>query len=160
MLVYNWIKLKGEIYMTDYDPNCVFCKIVKGEIPSYKVYEDDEILAFLDISQTTPGHTLVIPKKHIQDIFHFDAETASKVFSKVPEIARAIRDSNPNIKGMNIVNDNGKIAYQSVPHAHFHLIPRYTKNDTFSINFSDNSKQYDKNKYQKIADSITKQLEE
>lgn len=142
--------------MTDKD--CIFCKIVAGEIPSYKVYEDDVVLAFLDISQTTPGHTLVIPKQHIQDIYNFTAEEAGEVFARIPMIARAIKASNPEIKGMNIVNDNGEIAYQSVFHAHFHLIPRYSKNDDFSIHFGNNENDYDNAKYTAIQDAIKNQI--
>ncbi|MCY7010019.1 HIT domain-containing protein, partial [Streptococcus vestibularis] len=68
--------------------NCIFCKIISGEIPSSKVYEDDKILAFLDISQATKGHTLVIPKEHVRNILEMSAETAETVFSRVPKIAR------------------------------------------------------------------------
>ena len=142
--------------MTDKD--CIFCKIVAGEIPNYKVYEDDVVLAFLDISQTTPGHTLVIPKKHIQDIYHFTAEEAGDVFSRIPMIAKAIKASNPEIKGMNIINENGKLAYQSVFHAHFHLIPRYSENDDFSIHFGNHENDYDNAKYTAIQDAIKDQI--
>ena len=69
--------------------NCIFCKIINKEIPSYKVYEDAEIYAFLDITQTTKGHTLVIPKKHVQDIFALEERLASQLFAKIPQIARA-----------------------------------------------------------------------
>ncbi|WP_295728486.1 HIT family protein [uncultured Limosilactobacillus sp.] len=141
--------------MTD----CIFCKIINGEIPSYTVYEDDVVKAFLDISQGTPGHTLVVPKEHIQDIFAYDDETASAVFSRLPKIARAIKASNPKIVGMNILNNNGSVAYQSVFHSHIHLIPRYSANDTFSINFTDNSNQYNDAKYEAIQKSIVEQLE-
>ena len=72
--------------MTD----CIFCKIIDGEIPSYKVYEDDVVCAFLDISQTTPGHTLVVPKKHVKDIFEYDGDLAAEVFARIPKIARAL----------------------------------------------------------------------
>lgn len=138
--------------------NCIFCKIVAGEIPSYKIYEDSEVLAFLDISQTTPGHTLVIPKKHVQDIYHLTAEEAGNIFARVPMIARAIKASNPEIKGMNIVNNNGEIAYQSVLHAHFHLIPRYSENDDFSIHFGNHESDYDKSKYTALQEAIKEQI--
>lgn len=141
--------------MTD----CIFCKIISGEIPSYTVYEDDVVKAFLDISQGTPGHTLVVPKKHVKDIFAYDDKLASEVFSRLPKIARAIKNSNPAIVGMNILNNNGSVAYQSVFHSHIHLIPRYSKDDPFSINFTDNSDQYDQEKYQAIQQSIVDQLE-
>ena len=71
--------------------NCIFCKIISGEIPSSKVYEDDKVLAFLDISQATKGHTLVIPKEHVRNILEMSAETAETVFSRVPKISRAVQ---------------------------------------------------------------------
>lgn len=122
--------------------NCIFCKIINDEVPSYKVYEDDVVLAFLDLSQTTPGHTLVVPKKHVSNIYEYDEKLASEVFARIPKIARAIQASNPNIKGMHILSNNGEVAYQSVFHSHFHLIPRYTDNDSFKITFKDNSGKY------------------
>ena len=141
--------------MTD----CIFCKIINGEIPSYTIYEDDVVKAFLDISQGTPGHTLVVPKKHVKDIFAYDDELAGQVFSRLPKIARAIKASNPDIIGMNILNNNGEVAYQSVFHSHIQLIPRYSKDDTFSINFTDNSDQYNDEKYKAVQKSIVDQLE-
>lgn len=138
--------------------DCIFCKIINGEIPSYTVYEDDVVKAFLDISQNTPGHTLVVPKKHVQDIFEYDSDLAAAVSSRLPKIARAIRDSNPDIKGMNILNNNGAVAYQSVFHSHIHLIPRYSDQDDFGITFSDNSGQYDEQKYQAVQQAIIDQF--
>ncbi|KAF0336051.1 HIT family protein [Pediococcus acidilactici] len=142
------------------DENCVFCKIITGDIPSYTVYEDDVVKAFLDISQGTPGHTLVIPKKHVSDIFSYDSQLAADVFSRIPKIARAVRDSNPDIKGMNIINNNGKIAYQSVFHSHFHLVPRYTDHDDFGMRFVDNSSHYDEAQLTKIQNQIKDNLGE
>lgn len=140
--------------MTD----CIFCKIINGEIPSYTVYEDDVVKAFLDISQGTPGHTLVVPKKHVKDIFAYDDQLAADVFARLPKIARAIKDSNPKIVGMNILNNNGEVAYQSVFHSHIHIIPRYSKDDPFSIHFTDNSAKYDDDKYRAIQKSIVDQM--
>lgn len=141
------------------DDNCIFCKIIKGEIPSYTVYEDDEVKAFLDISQGTPGHTLVIPKTHVPDIFAYDEDLAQRVFARIPKIARAVRDSNPAIIAMNIVNNNGEVAYQSVFHSHFHLVPRYSDHDDFKMIFKDNSSQYDDAAYQQIQQHIIDHLE-
>ncbi|KRM90598.1 HIT family protein [Liquorilactobacillus cacaonum] len=140
--------------------DCIFCKIITGEIPSVSVYEDDDVKAFLDISQTTVGHTLLIPKKHVTNIFDYDAALSSKVLVKIPVIARAIKKSNPKILGLNIVNNNGELAYQSVFHSHFHLIPRYTESDSFSINFTNNSEKYSTNQLQEIAASIKQNLED
>ncbi len=134
--------------------DCIFCKIVRNEIPSYTVYEDDIVKAFLDISQGTPGHTLVIPKQHIANIFEYDPELAAEVFSRIPKIARAVKDSNPDIKGMNIVNNNGQIAYQSVFHSHFHLVPRYSTDDDFGMTFKDNSNKYTADDLKQIQQSI------
>ena len=91
--------------------NCIFCKIISGEIPSSKVYEDDKVLAFLDISQATKGHTLVIPKEHVRNILEMSAETAETVFSRVPKIARAVQKATRAI-GMNILNNNEEVAGQ------------------------------------------------
>lgn len=142
------------------DNNCIFCKIINGEIPSYTVYEDEVVKAFLDISQGTPGHTLVIPKKHVPDLFAYDAELAAAVFSRIPKIARAVKDSNPAIKGMNVVNNNGEVAYQSVFHSHFHLIPRYSDHDDFKMIFKDNSANYNDENYRQIQQAIVAKLKE
>lgn len=137
--------------------DCIFCKIINGDIPSYKVYEDEVVYAFLDISQATPGHTLVVPKYHVKDIFAYDADLAAQVFARLPKIARAIKASNPKIVGMNILNNNGKAAYQSVFHSHIHLLPRYA-DDKFSMTFIDNQEAYDEAKYQAVCDAIVAQL--
>lgn len=142
--------------MTD----CVFCKIIAGDIPSTTIYEDDKVKAFLDLSQTTPGHTLLVPKQHVADIYAYDSDLAADVFSRLPKIARAIKASNPEIKGMNIVNNNGELAYQSVFHSHIHLIPRYTTDDDFSIHFGDHSAAFDPAAAQALADGIRSHLED
>ncbi|MFD0896148.1 HIT family protein [Loigolactobacillus binensis] len=141
-----------------YDADCIFCKIIRNEIPNTLVYEDDVVKAFLDITQGTPGHTLVVPKTHVPDIFAYDAELAAAVFSRIPKIARAIKASDPAISGMNIVNNNGQIAYQSVFHSHFHLIPRYSAADGFGMTFADNSAAYTPEKLQAIAAKISAQF--
>lgn len=141
------------------DDDCIFCKIIKGDIPSYTVYEDDVVKAFLDISQGTPGHTLVIPKTHVPDIFAYDEQLAEQVFARIPKIARAVRASDPAITGMNIVNNNGTVAYQSVFHSHFHLVPRYTDDDDFKMIFKDNSANYDDARYQKLQAAIKANME-
>ncbi|BDZ30699.1 HIT family protein [Lactiplantibacillus sp. WILCCON 0030] len=136
------------------DDDCIFCKIIKGDIPSYTIYEDDMVKAFLDISQGTPGHTLVIPKTHVPDIFAYDTDLASAVFARIPMIARAIKASDDAIIGMNVVNNNGAVAYQSVFHSHFHLIPRYSDKDDFRMIFKDNSKKYDETDYTRLQNGI------
>ncbi|MGF3182338.1 HIT family protein [Facklamia sp. P12934] len=139
--------------------NCIFCKIINGEVPSAKIYEDDEVFAFLDITQVTKGHTLVIPKKHVKDIFEYDPELASTVFSRIPKIADAIKKSIPGVKGMNILNNNGEVAYQSVFHSHIHLIPRYHKEEGFKLHFEDHSDGYTQDEFQQLAASIKQTIE-
>ncbi len=92
-------------------------------------------------------------------MFAYDEDLASKVFARIPKIARAVRASNPTIKGMNVLNNNGTVAYQSVFHSHFHLIPRYTDDDDFKMVFKDNSANYTPADYQKIQQSIIDHLE-
>ena len=102
---------------------CIFCKIIKGEIPSYKIYEDEYTYAFLDIAKDIDGHTLVIPKKHVENILDCDNETLHHVMDSVKKIANHYID-NCGYNGVNIVNANDASAQQTVFHLHFHLIPR------------------------------------
>ncbi|HEY8445102.1 MAG TPA: HIT family protein [Bacilli bacterium] len=131
---------------------CVFCKIVNGEIPAYKVYEDNDVLAFLDISQITFGHTLVIPKKHYQNIFELDEETSQKLFRVVNMITKKMQ-KNLQINDLNIINNNGKLAGQEVNHYHIHLLPRY-END--QVEFSFPKHEID---HEKLQDALKKILE-
>ncbi|MTD41954.1 HIT domain-containing protein [Erwinia sp. CPCC 100877] len=140
--------------MTD----CIFCKIINQEIPSYKVYEDDKVYAFLDITQVTKGHTLLVPKKHVTDIFEYDPALAGEVFARVPKVAQALEKAFPEIEGMNIINNNKEVAYQSVFHSHIHLIPRYSKEDDFSIHFGNHQEAYSSEQMQEIAEKIAKQV--
>lgn len=138
----------------------IFDKIIQGEIPSYKVYEDDDVLAFLDISQVMPGHTLLVPKKHVDNIFDYDDETAKKVLLTLPKLARAIKATNPKITGMNISSNNGVSAGQTVMHSHWHLIPRYDDdnlNETL-VPTIDHSSEYTPARYEDIANKIKKEL--
>ncbi|MBO1308186.1 HIT family protein [Enterococcus sp. 669A] len=138
--------------------NCIFCKIINQEIPSYKVYEDDKVYAFLDLSQVTKGHTLVVPKQHVADIFEYDEALAADVFARIPKIAKALEKAFPEMEGLNILNNNKELAYQSVFHSHVHLIPRYGKDDDFSIHFGDHSADVSKEDMQAIADAIKEQV--
>ncbi|HEX7064763.1 MAG TPA: HIT family protein [Bacillales bacterium] len=115
-----------------HDPDCIFCKIVAGEIPAAKVFENDDVVAFLDLGQVTKGHTLVIPKVHQKNIYELTPEAAQKVFAVVPKIARAIKNQFEPV-GMNLLNNNEEAAMQSVFHYHVHIIPRYGKDDGFGV---------------------------
>ena len=105
--------------------DCVFCKIVKGEIPSYKVYEDDLIMAFLDINPYTPGHTLIIPKEHTLDITTIPKETIDHIMDKARDISTLLV-SKLDAPGFTIIQNNGFV--QEVKHFHLHIIPKYRKN--------------------------------
>ncbi|WP_096201474.1 HIT family protein [Bacillus sp. FJAT-45350] len=141
-----------------YESNCIFCKIIKDEIPSAKVYEDENVLAFIDISQVTKGHTLVIPKVHQENIFELKPEVAAHLFSVVPKIANAVKKQfNP--VGLNILNNNGKAAGQAVFHYHLHLIPRYGEGDGYGGVWKDHSSEYTSEDLQQIAKTIKAGLE-
>ena len=100
----------------------IFEKIIDREIPANIVYEDNEVLAFMDAFPLSKGHTLVIPKRPIENIYELDDETGAKLMAAVTKVSKALRDAfNP--KGLNVVQNNGSYASQSVFHLHFHLIP-------------------------------------
>ncbi|MBP2966768.1 HIT family protein [Acinetobacter baumannii] len=138
---------------------CIFCKIINREIPSYPIYEDDDVYAFLDITQTTKGHALVIPKKHVPDLFAYDEILAGTLFSKIPKIANGLEKAFPEMKGLNLINNNKEIAYQTVFHSHIHLIPRYSSDDDFSITFKNNSEHYTPKKMTEVSKIIAEAIQ-
>lgn len=111
---------------------CVFCKIINKEIPSSTVYEDKNVLAILDLSQTTYGHTLVMPKKHVETFLDLDKETLNNVFSVAQDLAIKIKNK-LGASGVNILNNSYPVAGQSVMHMHVHIIPRYSNQDDFKV---------------------------
>lgn len=116
---------------------CIFCEIIKGNIPSSKIYEDDDVLAILDISQTTKGHTLVMPKKHFNNILNADINSLHRVMDVTQDLAKKIT-KNLNATGFNILVNTNESAGQTVMHMHVHIIPRYDANDTIKIDFKEN----------------------
>ena len=114
--------------------DCIFCKIVRGEIPCYKIYEDENVLAFLDIENDVYGHTLVVPKKHCTNILDAEDETLAQVMKAVQKIAKHFVDD-CGFDGVHTFNNNGEVAGQSVMHLHFHIKPRKT-NDGIKSEFS------------------------
>ena len=110
---------------------CIFCKIINGEMPSAKIYEDENQIAFLDIFPASRGHTLLVPKKHHVNIFDVDEESAKPVYPALSVIAKALR-AVTGCAGLNIVQNNEAAAGQVVFHSHVHLIPRY-ENDTIKV---------------------------
>lgn len=111
--------------------DCLFCKIVRGEVPSFKVYEDSDTLAFLDIHPVAPGHTLVVPKVHSTNIFDISSESWSAVTETTRKIAIAI-EASLGTDGVNLMMNNREHAGQVVDHPHMHLIPRH-KGDGFKL---------------------------
>ena len=115
----------------------VFCKIIAGEIPCYKLYEDDDVLAFLDISQVTKGHALVIPKEHYDNFL----ATPEKIMHKVFDVAKRIGQIDIQFlgaKGVNILTNCYEAAGQTVKHFLVHVIPRYASNDGFELEMKAN----------------------
>src|SRR6476469_8524333 len=137
--------------------DCIFCKIANGEIPSAKVYENEHVFAFLDLSQVTKGHTLVIPKVHKENIFELTPEIASKVFEVVPQIANSIKKQFQP-EGLNLLNNNGALAGQSVFHYHMHIIPRYGKGDGFGAVWKSHQDQYTSEDLKEISSAIHTRL--
>ena len=113
--------------------DCIFCKIANGEIPSKTLYEDGDFRVILDLGPATKGHALILPKEHAADLFELSEETASKVLVVARRVAARMAEK-LHCDGMNLVQNNGKTAGQTVPHFHLHMIPRY-QDDGQQINW-------------------------
>ncbi|MFB6465233.1 HIT family protein [Cytobacillus sp. Hz8] len=137
--------------------DCIFCKIINGEIPAAKIFENEHVLAFTDISQVTKGHTLIIPKIHKENVYELTPEIAQHVFEAVPKIANGIKKAFNPI-GLNVVNNNGEAAGQSVFHFHIHLLPRYGKEDGFGAVWKTHTSEYTPEDLQKLAQDIQNAL--
>ncbi|MDD7282256.1 HIT family protein [Floccifex sp.] len=114
---------------------CIFCKIVNKEIPNYTIYEDETVLAFLDVNPTSKGHTLVIPKQHFDSFLECDSDVLHHVFDVAQKIALKM-EKELGCDGINVLSNVHEAAGQSVNHFHVHLIPRYKDNDSVSIEFN------------------------
>lgn len=137
--------------------DCLFCNIIEGKIPAAKVYEDEHVFAFMDISQVTTGHTLVIPKTHVQDIYELPEDTASELFARVPKIAKAVKKAYKPL-GINILNNNEIAAGQSVFHFHIHIIPRYGETDGFNLKWMTRNDEFSPEKLSEIASNIASEM--
>ena len=115
------------------DDNCIFCKIAAGDIPSNKLFEDEDFIAILDLSPATKGHTLLIPKDHYPDLFSLPDDVCASVLQRGKKIAALLRER-LGADGMNVMQNNGEIAGQTVMHYHMHLVPRY-QTDPEQINW-------------------------
>lgn len=116
--------------------DCVFCKIIEGVYPNSNIYEDDDILAFMDIQPVNDGHILVVPVKHVALIADLDDEISAKMFVLASKINKALRKSDIKLEGINYFLADGEAAGQEVFHTHLHIFPRY-KDDGFGLKFSD-----------------------
>ena len=133
--------------------DCLFCKIVKGELPSSKIYEDKETLAFLDLFPVNKGHSLVISKEHYENIFDVPEESLSKISSVVKKVAGAVKKG-VNADGISIAQSNGKPAGQVIFHIHFHIIPRFKED---GLKLWPQGK-YNENEMEEYTDNIMKFL--
>jgi histidine triad (HIT) family protein len=133
---------------------CVFCKIIDGSFTCSKVYEDEDLLAFMDIQPVNEGHVLIIPKIHIVKASDLDEKLAGKIFVLAGKINRAIMESEVKSEGINYFLADGKSAGQEVFHVHFHVIPRF-KNDGFGLYFPEGYKnKHERPELDKSADKI------
>jgi histidine triad (HIT) family protein len=134
--------------------NCIFCKIIAGEIPSAAMYEDQDFKVILDIFPAAKGHAIIIPKKHCANLYELDDDTASKALLVARKIAKAMM-AELNCDGINLLQNNGEAAGQSVFHFHIHLIPRY-KNDTVKMSWTQGS--YGEGQAAALAEAIAKRI--
>ncbi|AJF61864.1 TPA: HIT family protein [Candidatus Woesearchaeota archaeon] len=106
------------------DENCIFCKIIAGKIPTLKVYEDKDVMAFLDIAPANKGHTLIVPKKHSKDMLEDNNKDLAAVMKAAKKISAAVMKA-VSAEGFNFIANTGPVAGQVVFHTHFHIIPRF-----------------------------------
>ncbi len=111
--------------------DCIFCKIAGGVIPSATIYEDDDFKVILDVAPANKGHVLILTKQHFDNIFEMDKETAGKLFSLATVVAKAVK-AKTNCDGLNVLQNNGSVAGQTVYHFHMHIIPRF-ENDGVNV---------------------------
>lgn len=115
--------------------DCIFCKIAAGEIPSRKIYEDKDLIAIMDLSPTSKGHSLIVPKEHYTNIYDIDEEIAGKVMKTAKKLATKMTVA-LNCDGFNLLQNNGETAGQTMFHFHMHLIPRYKDADNNMLKFT------------------------
>jgi histidine triad (HIT) family protein len=116
---------RGAAHAGDVRDGCVFCAIVAGGAPAERVFEDDTTMAFLDINPAADGHTLVIPKRHAENLFDLGEEDGEAVWRTVRHVATGIREALGS-EGMNLFQSNGRAAFQAVLHFHVHVVPRWS----------------------------------
>ncbi|TFK23622.1 HIT-like protein [Coprinopsis marcescibilis] len=133
--------------------SCIFCKIIKGEIPSYKLIETEFSFSFLDIGPLSKGHALIIPKYHAEKLHELPDEHLTDVLPIAKKIAAA-----QGVPDYNILQNNGRIAHQEVPHVHFHVIPKPSTSDDEGLVIGWPVKKFEKDEMEKIYDAIKQKL--
>ena len=134
--------------------DCIFCKIINGDIPGEKVYEDDDVLAIMDINPANKGHVLVIPRKHYETYLDLPDEIAAKMGKASKKVAQGVLKA-AEVEGFNILNNNKKVAGQIVPHVHIHIIPRY---EADGVDMSFSQKEYSEGELKSFADKIKRAI--
>ena len=135
--------------------DCIFCRILSGELPAHFVYQDDLVVAFLSLEQPNPYKVLVIPREHVENVYDLNDEQASAIFKATVKIARGVRDVS-KCDGMNLMQSNGEAGLQDVFHFHLHILPRFYGD---SIIFDWDNSPAPQEKLTQIADKIRVHLE-
>ncbi|KAJ3186353.1 Adenosine 5'-monophosphoramidase [Gaertneriomyces sp. JEL0708] len=133
--------------------NCIFCKIVKGAIPSFKVLETELSYAFLDVGPLARGHALVIPKEHAEFMHQLSDASLADILPVAKKVATAL-----NVPNYNILQNNGKLAHQVVPHVHFHIIPKPNEEEGLGVGWP--TKEADKDDMKKLADELVAKIQQ
>jgi histidine triad (HIT) family protein len=136
------------------DPDCIFCRILDGQVPAIKVLEDDACLAFMDIGPLAEGHVLLIPADHVETADQLTADRAAAMLRHLPALVRAVRAAT-GCEGVNVLQNNGRVAHQVVMHVHFHIIPR-DSGDAFHFNWPAGT--YPDGRAEELAEAIRKHL--
>jgi histidine triad (HIT) family protein len=137
------------------DSDCIFCKIVAGDIPVSKVLEDDAAIGFMDIGPVAEGHALLIPKEHYETIGDVPKDVAAAVLGRLPQLVAAV-EAVTGCQGVNILQNNGAIAGQLVPHVHFHVIPR---NPTGEFHFNWPASKYPEGRMEELGSKIKEAID-
>ncbi len=141
--------------MAERKDDCIFCKMVAGEVPSSKVYEDDYCLAFMDIGPLAPGHLLVIPKGHYERLWEMDTDTAKGIAEQLGPLSKAVTEAS-GAEGCNLLQNNGQASGQVVMHVHFHIIPRKTGD---GLGYRWNAGQYAEGEMEAMRQAIADKIE-
>ena len=134
--------------------DCIFCRIISGEIPSTTIYENSKFKVIMDIAPANKGHVLILPKEHYDNIYDIDTATAGELFELAAMTARALK-SVLDCDGMNILQNNGTVAGQTVFRFHLHIIPRY-EGDTVNIGWKELS--YEDGEMEQLREAIRKEM--